>query len=188
MRGGRFHSGNTWCTFKVLILNSIRLASMAMVFWCWPYFSIVETVQIQLHLKWTWNIPESYIPSLGTSCENMALKNACIDSVWGSTCPKTFSGAIVTLVTGIGSGLSKQTNWALMKLGIPQLPHYPIGVKRIHVSSPNVEGTIFQTFLNYNSVQATFLYSINFITKEQVKLISSLWEGSISRWDYFMYL
>ena len=75
-----------------------------------------------------------------------------------------------------------------MKLGIPQLPHYPIGVKRIHVSSPNVEGTVFQTFLNYNSVQATFLYSINFITKEHVKLISSLWEGSISRWDYFMYL
>ena len=117
MTGGRFHSGNTWGTFKVLILNSIRLASMAMVFWYWPYFSIVETVQIQLHLKGTWNIPESYIPSLGTSCENMALKYACIDSVWGSTCPKTFSGAIVTLVTGTGSGLSKQTNWALMKLG-----------------------------------------------------------------------
>ena len=126
----------------------------------WPYFSIVETVQIQLHLKGTWNIPESYIPSLGTSCENMALKNACIDFVWGSTCPKISSGAIVMLVAGIGSGLSKQTNWALMKLGIPQLPHYPIGVKRVHVSSPNVEGTVFQTFLNYNSVQATFLYSI----------------------------
>ena len=130
-----------------------------MVFWYWPYFSIVETVQIQLHLKGTWNIPESYIPSLGTSCENMALKYAFIDSVWGSTCPKTFSGAIVTLVAGTGSGLSKQTNWALMKLGILQLPHYPIGVNGIHVSSPNVEGTVFQTFLNYNSVQATFVFN-----------------------------
>ena len=29
------------------------LASMAMVFWYWPCFSIVETVQIQLHLKGT---------------------------------------------------------------------------------------------------------------------------------------
>ena len=118
----------------------------------------------------------------------MALKYACINSVWGSTCPKTFIGAIVTLFAGTGSGLSKQTNWALVKLGILQLPHYPIGVKRIHVSSQNVEGTVFQTFLNYNSVQATFLYSINFITNEQVKLISFLWEGSISRWEYVMYL
>ena len=32
-----------------------------------------------------------------------------------------------------------------LKLGIPQLPHYPIGVKRVHVNSPNVEGTVFQT-------------------------------------------
>ena len=36
----------------------------------------------------------------------------------------------------------------IMKLGIPQPPHYPIGVKRVHVvvNSLNVEGTVFQTF------------------------------------------
>ena len=34
----------------------------------------------------------------------------------------------------------------IMKLGIPQPSHYPIGVKRTHVNSPNVEGTVFQTF------------------------------------------
>ena len=45
----------------------------------------------------------------------------------------------------------------ITKLGLPQPPHYPIGVKRVHVNSPNVEGTVFQTFLK---LQATFLYSI----------------------------
>ena len=45
-----------------------------------------------------------------------------------------------------------KTNWPLTKLGIPQPPYYPIGVKRVHVDSPNVEGTVFQTFLNYNNV------------------------------------
>ena len=44
------------------------------------------------------------------------------------------------------TNLSKQTNWPLTKLGIPQPPHYPIGVERVHVKSPNVEGTVFQTF------------------------------------------
>ena len=44
------------------------------------------------------------------------------------------------------TNLCKQTNWPLMKLGFPQLPHYPIGVKRIHVNSPNVEYMVFQTF------------------------------------------
>ena len=34
----------------------------------------------------------------------------------------------------------------ITKLGIPQPPHYPNGVKRVHINSPNVEGTIFQTF------------------------------------------
>ena len=45
----------------------------------------------------------------------------------------------------------------ITKLGIPQLPHYPIqiqfnsnsiqiGVKRVDVNSANVEGTVFQTF------------------------------------------
>ena len=33
----------------------------------------------------------------------------------------------------------------ITKLGIPQPPHYPIGVKRVHVNSLNVEGTVFQT-------------------------------------------
>ena len=37
----------------------------------------------------------------------------------------------------------------IMKLGIPQPPHYPIGVKRVHVNSLHVEGTVFQTFWNY---------------------------------------
>ena len=44
------------------------------------------------------------------------------------------------------TNLCKQTNWPLTKLaGVPQLPH-PIGVKRAHVNSPNVEGTVLQTF------------------------------------------
>ena len=34
----------------------------------------------------------------------------------------------------------------IRKLGIPQLQHYPIGVKRVHINSLNVEGTVFQTF------------------------------------------
>ena len=34
----------------------------------------------------------------------------------------------------------------ITKLGIPQPPHYPIGVKRVYVNSQNVEGTVFQTF------------------------------------------
>ena len=41
------------------------------------------------------------------------------------------------------TNLSKQTfrNW-----GFPQPPHYPIGVKRLQVNSPIVEGTVFQIF------------------------------------------
>ena len=34
----------------------------------------------------------------------------------------------------------------IMKLGIPQPPHYSIGVKQVHVNIPNVEGMVFQTF------------------------------------------
>ena len=34
----------------------------------------------------------------------------------------------------------------LSKLGFPQPPHYPIGAKRVHINSPNVEGTVFQIF------------------------------------------
>ena len=47
--------------------------------------------------------------------------------------------------------VNKPTDYAryLMKLGFPQLPHYPIGVKRVHINSPNGEGTVFQTFWNY---------------------------------------
>ena len=44
---------------------------------------------------------------------------------------------------------NKLTNWPHEKhyeSGILQPPHYPIGVKRVHVNSPNVEGTFFQTF------------------------------------------
>ena len=69
------------------------------------------------------------------------------------------------------TNLSKQTNWPLTKLGIPQPTHYPIGVKRVHVNSLNVEGTVFQTFLNYKQCSC-----IQFITNEQVKLISFIWE------------
>ena len=47
-----------------------------------------------------------------------------------------------------------------------------IGVKQVHVNSPNVEGTVFQTFLNYKQRSC-----IQFITNEQVKLISFIWEG-----------
>ena len=56
----------------------------------------------------------------------------------------------------------------IKKLGIPQPPHYPIGVKRVHVNSPNVEGTVFQIFWNYKQRSC-----IQFITK----LISFIWEG-----------
>ena len=55
----------------------------------------------------------------------------------------------------------------ITKLGIPQPPHYPIGVKRVHVNGPNMEGTVFQTFLNYKERSC-----IQFLTNEQVKLIS----------------
>ena len=55
------------------------------------------------------------------------------------------------------TNLSKQTDRPLMKLGFLQLPHYPIGVKRVHVNSPNVEGTALSNILK---LQATFLYSI----------------------------
>ena len=34
----------------------------------------------------------------------------------------------------------------ITKQGIPQLACYPIGVKWVHVNSPNVEGMVFQTF------------------------------------------
>ena len=59
-----------------------------------------------------------------------------------------------------------------IQLGIPQPPHYPIGVKRVHVNSPNVEGTVFQTFWNYKQRSC-----IQFITNEQVKLISFMRGG-----------
>ena len=64
--------------------------------------------------------------------------------------------------------VNKPTDYAryLMKLGFPQPPHYPIGVQRVHISSPNVEGMVFQIFWNKQR------YCIQFITNEQVKLIS----------------
>ena len=77
----------------------------------------------------------------------------------------------------------------IMKLEIPRSPHSPIardvasawsgndqlclksaastGVKRVHVNSIDVEGTVFQTFQNYKQRSC-----IQFITNEQVKLIS----------------
>ena len=42
---------------------------------------------------------------------------------------------------------------------------------RKHVNSPNVEGTVFQTFLNYKQRSC-----IQFITKEQVKHITNLFD------------
>ena len=43
--------------------------------------------------------------------------------------------------------VNKPTDYAryLTKL-FPQPPHYPIGVKQVHINSLNVEGTVFQTF------------------------------------------
>ena len=70
------------------------------------------------------------------------------------------------------TNLSKQTTCPLTELGVPQPPHYPTGVRRVHVNSLNVEGTSFQTFLNYKQRSC-----LQFITNEQVKLISLLWEG-----------
>ena len=70
--------------------------------------------------------------------------------------------------------VNKPTDFAryLTKLGFLQLPHYPIGVKRVHVNSPNVERMVFQTFWDYKQRSC-----IQFITNEQVKLISFIWEG-----------
>ena len=59
----------------------------------------------------------------------------------------------------------------LMKLWFPQLPHYPIGVKRVHVSSPNVECSLS----NILELIAMFLYSI--YHQWAGKLISFIWEG-----------
>ena len=56
-----------------------------------------------------------------------------------------------------------------------QPPNYPIGVKRVRVNSPNVEGTVFQTFLTYK--QRSYKYSICHQRPMQVKLISFIWEG-----------
>ena len=61
----------------------------------------------------------------------------------------------------------------IIKLGIPQPPHHPIEVKRVHVNSPNVESTVFQTFLNYKQHSR-----IQFITNEPVNLISFIREGA----------
>ena len=44
----------------------------------------------------------------------------------------------------------------ITKLGIPQPPHYPIGVKRVHQSECGRHG-----LSNILKLQATFLYSIN---------------------------
>ena len=71
------------------------------------------------------------------------------------------------------TNLCKQTYARyLKKLGLPQSPHYLIGVKRVHVNSPNVEGTVFQRFWNYKQRSC-----IQFMTNEQVKLIPFIWEG-----------
>ena len=72
--------------------------------------------------------------------------------------------------------LCKHTNWLReipYKTGdSPAALHYPIGVRRVHVNSPNVEGTVFQIFWNYKQRSC-----IQFITNEQVKLIFFIWEG-----------
>ena len=70
------------------------------------------------------------------------------------------------------TNLLKQTEQPLMKLGFPQPLHYPIGVKWVHVYSPNVEGAVFQIFWSYKESSC-----IQFITNEQVKLISFILEG-----------
>ena len=40
----------------------------------------------------------------------------------------------------------------LTKLGFPQPPHYPIGVGRVHVDGPNVEGVVFQNSKTISNV------------------------------------
>ena len=70
------------------------------------------------------------------------------------------------IVYAARTNLWKQTNCPreipYETVGFPQPPHYPIGVKRAHVNSPNVEGTAFQTFWNYKQRSCiqfiTFLY------------------------------
>ena len=57
-------------------------------------------------------------------------------------------------------------NW-----GFPSRHTIPLGSSEF-VNSTNVEGTVFQTFLNYKQRSC-----IQFITNEQVKLISFIWEG-----------
>ena len=78
----------------------------------------------------------------------------------------------VQIVYAGRTNLSKQTDRPLTKLGFPQPPHYPVGFKRVHVNSPNLEGIVFQIFSNYKQH-----YCIQFITNEQVKLISFIREG-----------
>ena len=133
----------------------------------------VRSFEVTQKLVYSWNIPESYLPSLATCCENIVLNSERIME-------KSINFQIIYAGR---TNLSKQNNWPLTKLAIPQPPHYPVGVKRVHVNRLNVEGTVFQTFLNYKQRSC-----IRLITNEQVKLISFMWEGSISRWEYVMHL
>ena len=70
------------------------------------------------------------------------------------------------------TNLSKENNWPREKqyeTGDFPAATLTIGVKRVHVNSPNVEGMVFQTFWNYKHS------CIQFITNEKVKLISFIW-------------
>ena len=78
------------------------------------------------------------------------------------------------------TNLCKQTNW------LHERP-YETGVSPTatlsHWDSPNVEGTVFQTFWNHKQRSC-----IQFITNEQVKLISFLWDGVDFTLGNVMYL
>ena len=62
-----------------------------------------------------------------------------------------------------------------MKLGISQPPHYPIADVLFQYSADVQSRCGRHGLSNILKLQAMFLYS--FITNEQIKLISFIWEG-----------
>ena len=94
----------------------------------WKQPQLIVNSYIDRHrkdIKGTWSIPISYLPSLATSCENMALNSE----------RKIGKSRNFQIVYAGRTNLSKQTNWPLTKLGILKPPHYPIGIKRVHVNT-----------------------------------------------------
>ena len=143
-------------------------------------------MRLKVHERFPKIKKKSCLPSLATSCENMASNSERIMEISRNFqivyvgCTDLCKHCITDHATGI------------MQLGISEPPHSPIAelslllevgtissawrvqtvVKRVHVNSLNVEGTVFQTFYNYKQRSC-----IKSITNEQVKLISFIWEG-----------